>query len=73
MFNRHALQVQMVNTKKQNTPTSIPVVKQPRITPEQILKIAKENATPVLVTMFVGVAALKVVDAVCEIAVNNLS
>jgi hypothetical protein len=63
----------MVNTKKQNTPTSIPAFERPRVTPEQILKIAKENAKPILVTMFAGVAALKVVDAVCEIAVNNLS
>lgn len=70
MFNRRALQVQMVKTNKQSTPTDVPQVSKPRVTPEQILKIAKENMKPVIISLFVGVAALKVVDAGCEIAVN---
>lgn len=70
MFKKHALQVQMVKTNKPNTPTNIMVVPKPHLTTEQIVKILKENVKPVIISVFVGVAALKVVDAGCEIAVN---
>jgi hypothetical protein len=70
MFKRYSLEAKLVKTPKSNTPTSINVAPRARVTPEQITKIVKENVKQVAVAVVVGLVALKVTDAVCEIAVN---
>lgn len=65
MFKNRAVQVKMVNTKKQDAAEKT----EPTFDFEKIAKIVKENAKPVIVTIAAVVAANKVLDTACDIAV----
>lgn len=69
MFKNRAMQVQMVKTNKENH-TSSHVESHVHVDFEQINKIALSQIKNAAIVGFGGVAALKVVTAVCQIAVN---
>lgn len=67
MFKKHALQVQMVNTKKQNTVNDETAAS--KLDFDKINTIAKEQTKNIAIAVAGLYAAKKVVDTVSEIAV----
>ena len=67
MFKNKAIQVQLVNTKKQTEET--PVVETLTVDPEQIAQIATEYTVKAVAAVGAVVAANRVLKTACEIAV----
>lgn len=66
MFKNRAIQVQMVK-KEDKTATDTDVV--PSVDPEQIAKIVQDTATTIIVTVGLVVAANRILNTACKIAV----
>jgi hypothetical protein len=70
MFKKHALQVKMVKTPKNDNTVSGTTVGHLHIEPEDINKIAKDQIRNLAFVTVASVAAMKVVTTACVIAIN---
>lgn len=68
MFGKRALQVQLVKKNNSNKTTDTDV-EQLHVDAEKIAQIIKDNAKPALITIGIIVAANKILNTACEIAI----